>query len=103
MQTEQKWFIPSELSDSADIETITQIIENTIKKQPERKDDYVLVDVVDEKLVIEFLPKEQIEKLKKEENKDTHTVIMDIMRWNNSEEGKLYNKNFHKNTEKYED
>lgn len=101
MEFEQKWFIPEELSN--DIETITQIIEETIQNNPERENDYVLVDLVDDKVVLEFLPKEQIEKIKKEENKDTHTVIMDIMRWNNSEEGKLYNKNFHKNTEKYED
>lgn len=103
MESEQKWFLPSELSEVADVDSVIEIIENTIKKYPEREDDYVLVDIVDDKVVFEFLKKEQIEKLKRETNKDTHEVIMDIMRWNNSEEGKLYNKHFHKNTEKYED
>lgn len=82
------WFIPADLLNEEDFTKIVNTIEETLNNKPDRIDDYVLVDVIDNKITIDFYRKKNVDEACKMSNQKPYDVIMDLMRYNNSEEGK---------------
>jgi hypothetical protein len=82
METQQKWFIPHELS-AEDAEGVIREIEAYIDEHPNEADDYWLVDYNDEDIFAKSFPKEEIDKAAAHYQIPVFEVMMDIMREQN--------------------
>jgi hypothetical protein len=82
MEEQQKWFIPSELSEE-DIEGVIREIESYIDAHPDEVDDYWLVDFNEEDIFAKSFPKADIDDAADKYQLSPYEIMMDIMRHQN--------------------
>jgi hypothetical protein len=90
-ETQQKWFIPHELSEQDALGVMAEI-EKYIAEHPEEADDYWLVDYNDEDIFAKSFPKEEVDKAAAHYQIPVFEVMMDIMRHQNGVDNKTENK-----------
>ena len=91
METQQKWFIPHELSEQDALGVVAEI-EKYIAEHPDEADDYWLVDYNDEDIFAKSFPKEEVDKAAAHYQISVFEVMMDIMREQNGVTNKKENK-----------
>ena len=81
-ESQQRWFIPHELSPE-DVEGVIREIESYIDEHPNEADDYWLVDFNEQDIFAKSFPKVDIDDAADKYQLTPYEIMMDIMRHQN--------------------